>query len=386
MAVVTRGITVPRAPAAEASAARAPAAKASSRAKTSSKAKTSGRSKSANQNKSTSKRTQNAAPTAPTAPAPVQVPETPSPATVTPDRVEETDVVALNDHAVLRRLIQSEVAKTRDAQPSASNANAYRVQKSRSHRRHRRSRRYSSSSGVSTDSEEGDRPKVSFLHHEEGTRPFFDIAGRFPTIQMKYFKQIFYGTFQPENLTKLGQGMADRVTAEAAQDAKGVAHLLLCLEIYGQIVLHFSNSFLLGPLQEALSKYRVRLIEMSVIYKFDSIKAYNATFMRTRILRGQDDPVAWAREDRLCCDLLVRKLGLNETSKAPMNSASKSSSSGQGICRNFNEGRCTREQCKYSHICLICQQSHPANACQRPHTAASAANTIPLGNRVSRPE
>ena len=153
---------------------------------------------------------------------------------------------------------------------------------------------------------------VSFLHQEEGTQPFFDLAARFPTVLMTYFKQIFYGTFQPENLTKLGQGMADRAALEAPQEAKGMAHLLLCLEIYGQIVLHFSARSLLGPLQQSLSQYRVRLIEMSVIYKFDSIRAYNATFMRTRILLGQDDSAAWALEDRRCCDLLVRKVGLHK--------------------------------------------------------------------------
>ena len=227
---------------------------------------------------------------------------------------------------------------------------------------------------------------VSFLHHEEGTRPFLILAARFPTVQMKYFKQIFYGTFQPENLTKLGQGMADRAAAEAPQEAKGMAHMLLCLEIYGQIVLHFSSPAMLAPLQESLSRYRVRLIEMSVIYKFDSIKAYNATFMRTRILCGQDDPRAWALEDRLCCDLLVRKLGLNEAPKPSSNGTPKSFSAGQGICRNFNEGKCSRDQCKYSHICLNCQYNHPASACQKASTAASATNLTPLGHRVSKPE
>ena len=226
---------------------------------------------------------------------------------------------------------------------------------------------------------------VSFMHHEEGTRPFLDLAARFPTVHMKYFKQIFYGTFQPENLTKLGQGMADRAAAEA-QEAKGMAHLLLCLEIYGQIVLFFSIKGWREPLQESLSQYRVRLIEMSVIYKFDSIRAYNATFMRTRILLGQDDHKAWALEDRRCYDLLVRKVGLNEASKSHSGVAAKSSSPGQGICRNFNDGKCTRDQCKYSHICSTCQHNHPANTCQKTSTAASATNLTPLGHRVSRPE
>ena len=107
----------------------------------------------------------------------------------------------------------SRTARRRASPPPNDRENTYRVRKSHSRRRHRRSRRHLSES--STDSEEEDRPMASFLHHQEqGTRPFFDLAARFPTVPMKYFKQIFYGTFLPENLTKLGQGIADRTTSE----------------------------------------------------------------------------------------------------------------------------------------------------------------------------
>ena len=196
---------------------------------------------------------------------------------------------------------------------------------------------------------------MSFLQHKEDTKPFLDLAARFPTVLMKYFKQIFFRTFAPENLTKLSQGMADRAAVEASQEVKGIGHMLLYLEIYSQIVLHFSAVSLLSPLQQSLSQYRVRLIEMSVVYKFDSIRAYNATFMRTRILLGQDDAAAWALENRQCCDLLVRKTSLNEVNKASLSLPSRSYSSDLDICRNFNEGRYTREHCKYSHICSNCQ-------------------------------
>lgn len=136
------------------------------------------------------------------------------------------------DNAILRRLIQKELAKVRVGQP-----NTHRVRKSRSHRHHRR-HHYSSES--STDSEEGDRPRVSFLHHEEGTKLFLDLAARYPTVLIKYFKQIFFKTFAPENLTKLSQGIADRAAIETPQETKKITHMLLCLKIYSQIILHFS--------------------------------------------------------------------------------------------------------------------------------------------------
>ncbi len=60
-----------------------------------------------------------------------------------------------------------------------------------------------------------------------------------------------------------------------------------------------------------------------------------------------------------------------------------SSSRGPFICRNFNKGRCTREHCKYSHICLNYQHDHPVNTCSKTH---SATNQIPLKNRISKAE
>ena len=53
-------------------------------------------------------------------------------------------------------------------------------------------------------------------------------------------------------------------------------------------------------------------MQMSDIYKFGSIRAYNATFMRTRILLGQDDTAAWDLYDRRCSGLLVQKTCPNE--------------------------------------------------------------------------
>ena len=92
---------------------------------------------------------------------------------------------------------------------------------------------------------------------------------------------------------------------------------------------------------------------MSVVYKLDSIRIYNATFIRTRILLGQDDAAAWALENRQCYDLLVRKTSLNEASKSSSSMAPRVYPLGLNICRNFNEGRCTREHCRYSHISFV---------------------------------
>ena len=197
IAAVTRNTKAPK-----------PTAKATS--KPFSRPRTSSKSKSAKGTKSTSKTSTSRAPAPTNRQGTPQVPKIPSPGTVSPDLIEETDIETHNNDERIKRLIKSVLAKKRDTQPGTSHTKTYRVHKHKSHsrRRHRRSRHYSSE--LSTDSEAGDRLIMSFLYHKEGTQPFLNLVSRFPTMQIKYFKQIFYRTFQPKSLTKLGQGMADR--------------------------------------------------------------------------------------------------------------------------------------------------------------------------------
>ena len=187
----------------------------------------------------------------------------------------------------------------------------------------------------------------------------------------------------PGNLTRLGRGVNDRDTSDGSHEPKGATQLLQCFRVYVMAVVYYARESVKFELTWALEDYRFRLAQYSYAYKFDSVRDYNHAFMNARRHEGQDDPLAWRTEDPRCSMLLRLKINPNEATKP---SATKQTPSGYGICRNFNEGRCTREHCRYSHICLNCQQSHPANACQRPQTTGSAANATPLGNRVSRPE
>lgn len=151
-------------------------------------------------------------------------------------------------------------------------------------------------------------------------------------------------------------------------------------------VIYYAQPSAKLELTWALEEYRFRLIEHSYSYKFDSLKEYNYAFTKARISEGQENAVAWRTEDHRCTILLRLKTSPNEATRPSQGHAAKSTLPGNGICRNFNKGRCTREHCKYSHICLKCQQADPANTCYKAQTSASAANTTPLGNQVSRPE
>ena len=211
-------------------------------------------------------------------------------------------------------------------------------------------------------------------------RPFL-----FRAVNIKYFKQILFGTFKSHHLTKLSHGYTTRAANEDPHEASGMVHLLRCLEVYSQAIAFFAHPAVESSLHRTLSDYRIRLSELSVNYTFSSIREHNHAFLTARILTGQDHPLAWSMKDERCEVLLLRRVlaPVRATGARPFANSLTPKTTSSGICRKFNEGRCTHEQCKYAHICSICQQKHAANACPKPPT--SAMNTTPLESRISRP-
>ena len=37
---------------------------------------------------------------------------------------------------------------------------------------------------------------------------------------------------------------------------------------------------------------------------------------------------------------------------------------GVGICRYYNTGKCSRNECQFAHACHLCRGAHPAKECQ----------------------
>lgn len=306
--------------------------------------------------------------------------------TITPSVIEETPPPSSSSRAIKRLEKENAYLKHRLNEP--------RVHKSRSRKHKSRSRRhryeYSSSS---TDSEEGAGERVSFLH-EEGNKPFLSLHERYRAVDIKYFKQIFFGTFRPEHLTRLASTTYITMDKKSSkdknkdkdddiQDIVALNPLIRCLEVYCQAIIHFAHPSIKLKLQEALSDYRVRLSDMSVHYTFASIRDYNSTFMTTRRIKGQDDPTAWATQDPGCADFLIRKSPA-VTSTKPTNGTTNAPATKPLSCNNFNAGRCVRDPCRYSHICSICQLNHSAVSCPKAHPPASNSNSTPLGNRISK--
>ena len=181
------------------------------------------------------------------------------------------------------------------------------------HSRQRRSGR-DDSEDDSSDSEAGDGRRVSFLHHHACSKTFLSLYVHYPAVNMKYFKQIYWGTFRPSESMRLvhdawsttHKGKKDK--DDATPEPSNMVQLLRCFDVYTHAICFFAaRPHTALQLHEALLRYRVRLMDFSLRYYFDSIRTYHYVFMANRILRGQDDPVAWLSEDYGCKLYLVPK-------------------------------------------------------------------------------
>ena len=312
--------------------------------------------------------------------------------TASPDYISDTPIPS-------RREIP-ETPSPSQAKLEAENARLRRELRYRRHRNHSRQRRSrDDSEDDSTDSEAGDGPRVSFLHHHAGNKPFLSLHEHYPAVNIKYFKQIYWGTFQPSKSMRLahdaltwsttpkGKKDKDDVTPESSN----MVQLLRCFEVYGHAICFFAaRPHVALQLHDALVRYRVRLMDFSLHFNFASIRTYHYAFMAKRILSRQDDPVAWLSEDYQCQHYLVPKTSQQLQANLPgrpsaSNGYQAPASGGFLSCNKFNSGECSRTNCKYPHICSICQHgSHSAKEC-KSRTVASNSNSVPLGSRITAP-
>ena len=247
------------------------------------------------------------------------------------------------------------------------------------------------SSGSEDDSERGDRPRVSFLHHHAGNKPFLRLYEHYPAVNIKYFKQIYWGTFQPGQSMRLtydalAWSTTPKGKKESEPESSNMVQLLRGFEVYAHAICFFAaRPHVALQLHEALVRYRVRLMDFSLHYSFHSIRTYHYTFMGKRILTRQDDPVAWLSEDYECRHYLVPKTSQQLQANIPGKTSAPGGPSGGFLSYNkFNTGECSRTNCKYPHICSLCQHGHPAKDC-RSRTAATNSNSVPLGSRITAP-
>ena len=232
---------------------------------------------------------------------------------------------------------------------------------------------------------------MSFLDGHAGNKPFLRLSEHYPAVNIKYFKQIYWVTFHPDQSMRLAYDAlawsnTPKGKKESTPESSNMVQLLRCFEVYAHAICFFASRPTVAlHLHEALVRYRIRLMDFSLHYSFQSIHIYHYAFMGQRMLTKQDDPVAGLSEDHGCRHYLVPKTSQQLQANLPgKSSASGGSSGGFVSCNKFNNGECSRTNCRYPHICSICQHSHPAKEC-RSRTTATNSNSVPLGSRITAP-
>ena len=132
------------------------------------------------------------------------------------------------------------------------------------------------------------------------------IRSRFPNIDPVYITKIYRGTIHPAGLVWLD---VDRQDA-TPPDFENLAHLLYCFEIYGQIVCLFASAQGVEremELQWALAGYRIRVLKLSRVATFESLKEWHKAVLEAQIRDGQDKVGGWTARREDLAVMLKRK-------------------------------------------------------------------------------
>ena len=234
------------------------------------------------------------------------------------------------------------------------------------------------------------------------------LTADFPAINPMFFKQILENKFDPINISKLCMDVSlVRPTTKSIElkkgieintgeddagpnDIKGLAHLLRCLGVYWQVKLHFAHTGIRESLSRAFMLYQDRLLRLYTSHTWDSVRLFHLLFHKSRVYQGIDDPGMWRRVDvTLENENLVRREPKPSPGGAYRNNynanhplPNESSGARPYPCNRYNSGRDCQD-CKYQHICSICQKNHPAKSCNKGPTSNTGGNPnyIPTGRR-----
>lgn len=166
--------------------------------------------------------------------------------------------------------------------------------------------------------------------------------------------------------------------------------MLRFLGVYWQVRLHFAPAGIRESLSLAFMLYQDRLLRLYTSHTWESVRLFHLLFHKSRVYQGIDDPGMWRRVDvTLENENLVRretKSGIGPGHRRSHNNNHVSSSDSQGLrsypYNRYNAGR-DYQDCKYQHICSICQKNHPAKSCNKGSSSSASGNPnyIPTGRR-----
>ena len=82
--------------------------------------------------------------------------------------------------------------------------------------------------------------------------------------------------------------------------------MLYCFEIYGQIICIFAGVREEVELQRALADYKIRLLKLSKVASFESLREWHKAILEAQFQEGQDRVEGW-RQKRENFGRLLRK-------------------------------------------------------------------------------
>ena len=208
--------------------------------------------------------------------------------TITPNKVEETS--SLSGRVNLEKLIAQlfKVQNRRDRHYSYKKR--YKSRSRRYYRRYRYRYRYSNTSDTSdsfdSKSNHERRREISF-RYLEGKKLFLSIAQKYSSVKIKYFKQIFFEIFQIKNFVKLTH-MHIISVSDLNKNVSDHNYIIHYFHVYAIAIERFVHLEIKKELNETLHSYIIRLLRLSIIYRFDFILIYYLAFIIARIQIDQN--------------------------------------------------------------------------------------------------
>ena len=238
----------------------------------------------------------------------------------------------------------------------------------------------------------------------EGTDPcLLPLIIEYPAINSIYFRQILNNKFDPINISKLctdvvlikptvkrvnlakGYELIQEEDDASPGDIKGLPHLIRCLRVYWQVLLHLAPSGIKDSLCRAFQIYQDRLLLHYTIYTWESVRVFHIIFHRGRVYQGVNDPAEWRRIDTTVENMYLTRRTPNlsmtgGTTKQHQGSIPVGGSTEPKpmSCNRYNAGRECKD-CRYPHVCSLCFGHHTKNNCPKAHI--SNPNFMSTGRR-----
>ncbi|RXW11686.1 hypothetical protein EST38_g14169 [Candolleomyces aberdarensis] len=166
---------------------------------------------------------------------------------------------------------------------------------------------------------------------------------------------------QKKTLQLIGNSLEIASDETALKDFKDITSLMIPLQVYFGIVVHYAPPSSAAALAKLFFQYTANLHKVASEYTWAAVVNYHVNFFlrrRQEMRRGYYD--LWARQDsELASEFLHAHRKSTVSSAVSLRKVTSPASGSVTVCRNFNAGKCTAAVCPWnrSHTCSLCGKS-----------------------------